>query len=420
MAHLACSAQSKGNKIQACSTKIRVQPCARRICAIRVRPALGKKRYSTPDEKQRSHIDCCCRTPFLEVAAAQPSGAAELRRGEGARAGMASAGRAARRDRGAVHVHSAALLHQLLDAAQRLQQHLASAARDLPGRPTAASCVSIAQACAVPRATDWSTAAHPPDLKPASRQPSPDPASTPGGVSATPLAPSGPPEGLGVPTTVLPGRTAAPLALSNAQLFPCEQELELRLPEAAEPTSAQGEALAVQAAAASCPSNAPGAGLAQLLASIAAGLDPRTGVVAEVAAILAADAAARTEPSTLGPGPAAQRRSGAPRRSVASERAGLGLGRLRNLEQPAWGRSAEGVDRRRAGGPRWRMRQGRGVVPDAGGDPVTEARARGGARSRAMLPATEWTRVRRPLSPVDLSKPQCTCHHNHLPYWRTP
>lgn len=319
---------------------------------------------------------------------------------------MASAGRAARRDRGAVHVHSAALLQQLLDAAQRLQEHLASAARDLPSHSAAASCVSIAQACAVPTATHGSTAAHPPEPKPASRQPSPDPASTPGGASALPGAAPGRPDGLDVAAAALPGGTAAPSEPLKAQLFTCEQELEPRLPEAAGPAGAQGEAFAEQAAAASCPSNAPGAGLAQMLASVATGLDPKTGVVAEVAAILAADAAARAGQGVPGPSPEAHRRSCAPRRPAAS--AHTGSGRMpRDQEQPPWGRSAEGVDRRRAGGARWRMRQGRGVRPDAGGAPVTEARARGGARSRAMLPATEWTRVRPPA--VSCAPVQASC-----------
>ena len=330
---------------------------------------------------------------------------------------MASAGRAARRDRGAVHVHSAALLQQLLDAAQRLQEHLAIAARDLPGHPAAASCVSIDQACAVSRAAYGCTAAHPPEAKPATRQPSPDPASTPVGASPLLGALPGQPDKLGGAAAALPGGAAVPSETLNAQLFACEQELERRLPEAAEPASAPGEVLAEQAAAAGCPSNAPSAGLAQMLADIAAGLEPNTGVVAEVAAILAADAAAQAGRGTPGPSPEAHRRSCVPGRSAASACAGLGRMR-RDLEQPPWGRSAEGVDRQRAGRPRWRMQQGGDVRPDAGGNPVTEAGTCGGARSRAMLPATEWTRVRRMLCPADLSKPRARFHRSHLPYWQ--
>ena len=403
--------KTRTTQISSCSLKPSATPLA---------PARRGKKASQTVKINGSILLAAEHLPS-EVAAAQPSGAAGCGEAKVQGLGMASAGRVARRDRGAVHVHSAALLQQLLDAAQRLQEHPASAARDLPGHPAAASCVSIAQACAVPTATHGSTATHPPEAKPAPCQPSPDPASTPGGASALPGAPPDRPDGVRVAAAALPGGRAEPLALPNAQLFPCQQEPEPRLPEA----GAQGGTLAEQAAAASCPSNAPGAGLEQMLASIAAGLDPDTGVVAEVAAVLAADAAARAGQGIPGPRPGAHRRSCVPRRPAASLCAGLGR-MPRNLEQPPWGRSGEGVDRRRAGRARWRMRQGGGAQPGAGDDPVTEGGTRGGARTRAMLPATEWTRVRPPAVSSRhwfgfrfLRTCPPHAHRNALPYWQT-
>ena len=300
-----------------------------------------------------------------------------------------------------MRVHSAALLQQLLDAAQRLQEHLASAAEDLPCRLAPGGRISIAQACELPVAAQVGAAAHQPQLEPASRQTSLDPASASGGASAQPVAPPGRPEGLGA---ALPQGIEAPSAPLSTQLCPCEQQLEARLPEAAKPTGAQGEKLAEQAAATGHPSSAPGAGLAQMLVGIAAGLDLETGVVAEVSAILAADAAARAGRHTVGPSPAAHRRSCAPRRSTASARDAADVGCVpRGLEQPAWGRSAECADRQRRGAARWRTRHGGSLGPGAGGDPVSEALTHGGARMRAMLPATEWSRVRRPRCCAALS-----------------